>query len=207
MGAAAIDRFRDGGGADEADAGDVGVGDDGFDGFAAALDDLEDVGGQAGFGEEFGEDKAGRGVLLGGFEDEAIAGGECDRDHPERDHGGEVEGRDAGDDAEGLAHGPAVDPGCDGFGVFAFEEMGDAAGEFDHFDAALHFAFGIGQGFAVFGGDGGGDALGVALHQFLEFKHDAGAAQRGGGGPGGPGGVGGGDGGVNLGGAAHGDLA
>src|SRR3954451_6913613 len=47
---------------------------------------------------------------LGGFEDEAVAAGERDREHPHRHHGREVERRDPGHDPERLAQRVAVDP-------------------------------------------------------------------------------------------------
>src|SRR4030081_2545931 len=50
---------------------------------------------------------------------------------------GEIEGRDAGDHAERLPHRIDVDAGPGAFGVLALHQMRDAAGEFDHFEAAL----------------------------------------------------------------------
>ena len=85
--------------------------------------------------------------------------------------------------------------------------MRNAAGELDHLEAALHLAIGVGQDLAVLPGDDGGEFLAVALQQFLEFEHHAGAAQRRGGSPGGPCGGGGGDGGVDFGGAGQSDAS
>ena len=121
--AGGVDVLGDGGRADEGDGLDGGVREDGVDGGLVAVDDVEDAVGQAGFLEHLGEEDGGGGVALGGLEDEGVAAGEGEREHPERDHGGEVEGRDAGDDAERLAHGPGVDAGADLLGEFAFEEL------------------------------------------------------------------------------------
>ena len=46
--------------------------------------------------------------------------------HPERDHDGEVERRDAGHHAEGLEHGVHVDPARDLGRVRALQQVGDA---------------------------------------------------------------------------------
>ena len=64
--------------------------------------------------------------------------------------------------------------------------MRDAAGELHHLEAALHFAIGVRQDLAVLGGDDRGQFAAVALQQFLQLEHDAGAAQRRGGRPGRP---------------------
>ena len=90
-GALAVDVLGDGRGADEADGVDAGVVEDGVDGFLVAVDDVEDAVGEAGFFEHFGEEDGGAGVALAGLEDEGVAAGEGDGEHPHGDHGGEVE--------------------------------------------------------------------------------------------------------------------
>ena len=180
---------------------------DGVDGFLVAVDDVEDAIGQAGFFEHFGDEDGGAGVALAGLEDEGVAAGEGDGDHPQGDHGGEVEWRDAGDDAERLAHGPAVDAGADLLGELAFEEVGDAGGELDVFEAAGGFASGVGEDFAVLGGDEGGELVEAPLEEFAEAEQDAGAAEGRLRGPVGKGGGGGGDGGVDFGAVASGTSA
>ena len=64
---------------------------------------------------------------------------------------GKVERRDAGDDAERLAHGIEVDARAGALGEFALQEVRDAAGELDDFEAALDVALGVGEGLAVLG--------------------------------------------------------
>ena len=44
----------------------------------------------------------------------------------------------------------AVDVGADVFGVLALLQVRDAAGEFDHFDAARDGPYRVGHGLAVF---------------------------------------------------------
>ena len=91
LGAFAVDVFGDGGRSDEADGLDGGVGQDGVDGDLVSVDDVEDAVGKAGFLEHLGEEDGGAGVALAGLEDEGVAAGEGDGEHPHGDHGGKVE--------------------------------------------------------------------------------------------------------------------
>ncbi len=52
----------------------------------------------------------------------------------------------------------------------ALEKVGNAAGEFDHLQAALHLAVGVGQHFSVLGGDQRGQLLAVAVEQVLQLE-------------------------------------
>src|SRR5262245_9455271 len=97
---------------------------DGVDSDLIAMDDVKDAGdiktgGGAGLHEELSEADRHRGVTLGGLEDEGVADGDGDAEHPHRDHGREVEWRDAGDDSQGLTHGIDVDAGAGAFGILA----------------------------------------------------------------------------------------
>ena len=93
------------------------------------------------------------GSLSEGFRMKALPHGDGEREHPHRDHGREIERGDAGHDAQGLAHRIDVDAGAGAFGVFALQQMRDAAGELDHFQAALDVAFGVGDHLAMLGGE------------------------------------------------------
>ena len=88
---------------------------------------------------------------LGRLEDEGVAAGNGVGQKPERDHRGEIEGNDGGDDAERLADHHFVDAGSDVFEVVALHHHGDAAGDFDVFDGAAEFGFGFAEGFAILG--------------------------------------------------------
>ena len=154
-----IDVLRDVGRADEADRLDAVVGQQRVDRFLVAVDDVEDAFRQAGLEEQFGDPHRHRRIALRRLEDEGVAAGDRRRAFPQRDHGREVERRDAGDDAERLAHRIKIDAGAGALGVFALQQMRDAAGEFDHFEAALDVAFGVGNGLAVFGRQQLGEAV------------------------------------------------
>ena len=201
--AAAVDVLRDRRGADEADGGDLGMVEDGVDGFLVAVHDLEDAVGQAGFLHQLGEHQRHGGVALGGLEDEGVAAGDGRAHLPHRDHRREVEGRDAGGDAERLAHRIHVDAGAGGVGEFALQEMRRADAEFGDLKAAHHVAAGVRQGLAVLAGEGLGELVHVAVEECYELHHHPRPALRVGGAPGGLGGGGRAHGGVELGGGGQ----
>ena len=205
-GAGAVDVLGDGRGADEADGLDGGVGEDGVDGGLVAVDDVEDAVGKAGLLEHLGDQDGGAGVALAGLEDEGVSAGQGYGEHPHGDHGGEVEGGDAGDDAEGLAHGVAVHAGADLLCEFALEKLWNSCGKLDDLEAAGGLAAGVGEDLAVLAVDERGDLVEAALEDLAEAEEDAGAAQRRLGGPLGEGGGSGGDGGIDLGHTGEGDA-
>ena len=107
-----------------------------------------------------------------------------------RNHGREVEGRDAGDHAERLAHRVDVDAGAGALGIFAFHQLGRADGVFDDFEAALNVAFGIGDGLAVLARQELGQEIIFLVDEIEELHQHARAPLRIGGGPAGLGGLG-----------------
>ena len=143
-----------------------------------AVHHIEDAVRQSGFLEQFREHQRGRGIALTRLENETVTGSDGDRQHPQRDHGGEVEGSDAGDHAQRLAERPAVDAGADLLGELALEQVRNAGGKFHHFEAARHFSAGVVEHLAVLGGDDGGQPVGVFLQQIAEAKQHPRAAQR-----------------------------
>src|SRR6185312_4038531 len=95
---------------------------------------------RTGFHHQLRETHRNGGVLLARLQDERVAAGYGDAEHPHRDHGWEVEGRDAGDNAKRLPHRIDVDAGPGAFRVFALQRMRDAARELDHFKSTLDVA-------------------------------------------------------------------
>ena len=144
---------------------------DRVDRLLVAVDDVEHAGREAGLLEQLPDQHRGGGIALGRLQDEGVAAGDGDRIHPHRHHGREIERRDAGDDAERLAVGPAVDLGADIAAELALEEMRNAAGELDDLDAARDLAQRVGVGLAVLARDRAGDLVGVAIQQLLEAEH------------------------------------
>ena len=91
---------------------------------------------------------------------------------------GKVERGDAGDDAERLAHRIEIDAGAGAVGIFALHQMRDAEREFDHFDAALDVALGVGDRLAVLAREDVGELIVVPGDEVEEFHQHAGAALR-----------------------------
>ena len=160
----------------------------GVDRLLVAVDDVEDAWRQAGLGQQFGDAEAGRRIALRRLQHKGVAAGERHREHPHRHHRRKIERRDAGADAERLAQRPAVDAAADLLGELAFQQMRDAAGEFDDLGAARHLAGGVGEHLAVLIGDEPRQRAGFAVEQFAELEQNARAGQRRRRGPGGKGG-------------------
>ena len=193
-GAGFEDVFGDGRGSDERNRFDRGVAQDGVNSFASAVHEVEHSVGETSFLRKLRDADRGERDFFARFEDEGVAAGDGHGPHPERDHGGEVEGRDAGDDAEGLADGIAVDAARHVFERLAHKERRGTAGELDVFQSAADVAPRFGEGFAVFAGDALGQLLEMFLEQDLELHEDAGALDGRGFHPGGEGVGGGADG-------------
>ncbi len=148
-----------------------------------------------------------RGGELGGFADDAVAGGQGGGELPGGHHQRVVPGGDAGDDADRVA----AEEGGVAWEVFAGERAllaADGAGEEtkDVEDGGDFVAQDEVAGFAGVEGFQGGVVLGGAFDAVGEGEEQGGALGGGGAGPGGEGGGGGGEGGVDLGGAGRGDF-
>ncbi len=146
---------------------------DRVDHFLVALNDLEDAIGQARLLHQFGKAHRHAGVALAGLQNEGVAAGDGDAEHPHRDHRGEVERGDARDDAERLTHRIDVDSGPGPLSVLALEHMRDAAGEFDDFKPALNIALRIRDHLAMFGAEQMGEFVHMLFDQRLKREHDA----------------------------------
>ena len=175
-GALSIDVLGNVGGADETDGHDIGIVEDGIDGNLVTVDDVEDAGRQSRLDEQISEHQGYRWIALGGLQDEGVAAGNCRRCLPQRDHRREVEGCDAGDHAQGLAHRVDVDARTGALSVFALHQVRYADGELGNFETALDVALGVGDHLAVLARQGIGQLVHVAVQQIDEFHHDAGAA-------------------------------
>ena len=173
-----VDVARDRRGADEADGGDVGVLEQRVDGLLVALDHGEDPVGQACVLPHLREEQRGGGVLLARLEHERVAAGDGVGAHPQRHHRGEVERRDAGDDAERLTDRVDVDAGRRLLGEAALEQLRDPGGELDVLQAARDLAGGVAEDLAVLGGDDGGQLVGAGVQQLAEGEQHGGPARQ-----------------------------
>ncbi|MNZ71769.1 hypothetical protein D3C78_901350 [compost metagenome] len=195
---AVVDVGADLGRADEGHRLDVRVIADQVDRLGAAVDHVEHARRDAGLQRQLGQAHGDHRVLLGGLEDEGVAGGDGHREHPQRDHRREVERGDAGAHAQRLQQGVGVDAAGDVVGQLAELQVADAGGVLDHLQAAEHVAFGVRQGLALFGGEDRGQLLHVLADQLLVLEEDACAGADRGLAPGLEGGLGAGHGGVHL---------
>ena len=104
---------------------------------AAAVDDVDDAGGQADFHEDLAHELHEIGRLGGRLVDKGVARADGEGDEPAEYQRGEVEGRDAAEYAEGLFRDLAGDAPGDLLEGLALNQRGDGAGHFDDFDDAL----------------------------------------------------------------------
>src|SRR3546814_9365307 len=151
---------------------------DRVDHFLVAVDGLENPLGHPGFEEEFGQAHGERGVALARLHNEGVADDGRDRAHPQRDHRGEVERRDARADPDRLAHRIDVDAGAGTDGIFALQHMRRGAGEFDDVEPALDVAARVGDHLAMLGGQHLRELIHIGFDEALEFEHHARAALR-----------------------------
>ncbi len=103
-GRARVDVLRDVGAADEAHRLDLRVLEDGVDGLLVAVHDLEHAGRQAGLEEQLGQPQRHRGSRSLGLRMNALPHASAGPAFHKRDHRREVEGRDARDHTQRLAH-------------------------------------------------------------------------------------------------------
>ena len=73
-----------------------------------AVDDVQRAVGGTGVLQQLGEEHGAAGHALRGLQQVGVAAHQPHREHPQRDHGGEVEGGDAGAHADGQAEGVRV---------------------------------------------------------------------------------------------------
>ena len=83
---------------------------------------------------------------------------------------GKLNGVMPGSHADGLAHGEHVDAGSGTFGVFTLEQVRDAAGELDDFQAALQIAVRVREHLAVFFRQQAGQVVGICSTRALNLN-------------------------------------
>ena len=88
--------------------------------------------------------RGGEGNAVAGLQHHGVSGGDGVGQKPQRNHQRKIEGRNDGANAERLAHHDFVDAGRHIFERVALHEHGNAAGDFDVFNAAAQFAFRFG---------------------------------------------------------------
>jgi len=152
------------------------MGDQHLDRELITLYDVEDPGGSAGFDQEFSHAQARRRIAFGGFEHERVPARDGEREHPHRHHHRKIKGRHSRADAKWLTERIAVDVRTDVLGELAFEQVRNAAGEFDDLEAARYLTTGVGENLSMLAHDELGKFAGVRFEQRLVREQHAGAA-------------------------------
>ena len=174
VGGGAIDMGPDPGRAHETDCLDIGMGQQRIHLLGAAMHHRQNAPGGPRLGKQLGQAHGGERILLGGLEHEAVAAGHRQREHPQRDHGREVEGSDADADPEGLHPGVAIHPARHVAHGLPQGLAGDGAGLLHHLDAAPHIPLGIRQVLAGFLGQQGRQLVVMHFQQMLVVEHHPG---------------------------------
>ncbi len=107
-----------------------------------------------------------------------VTAGQRDREHPQRHHCREVKRGNTRNHSHRLHQRVAVNACAYVCRVFALNQMRNAAGELYHFKPARQLALRIRPHFAVFRDNQFSQLVAVLLHQRLEVKQNARAAQR-----------------------------
>ena len=162
--------------ADEGHGLDVGVVTNGIHHVFAAVDHIQHAGWNACLQRQFDQTHGDHRVLLRWLQHKSVAGGNGHGEHPQRNHGGEVERCDARTHTQRLQQGVGVDATGHVVGQLTQLQVADAGGVFHHLQAAEHVTFGVGQGLALFGGKDGGQLGHVFADELLVLQEDAGAS-------------------------------
>src|SRR2546426_2131340 len=112
----------------------------------------------------------GKGNALGWFQDEGISARDGVWEKPVRDHRGEIEGYDGGDNSEGLADLHFVHAGRHVFEVVALHHHGNAASDFDVFDGAAKLGAGFRKGLAVFESDDSCEFVEILFEEIFQLE-------------------------------------
>ena len=142
--------------------------------FLAAMHHLQQARRRTGFLEQFRQTVRGHRVLLGRLEHKGVSGGDGQREHPQGNHGREVERGNAGAHAQRLGPGMGVDTARYVLHSFAHHQRGDVGGLLGHFDTAPHVPFGILEGFAGFLAKNFSNLVVMLFQQRLITQHQPG---------------------------------
>src|SRR5690554_2893505 len=132
---------------------------------------LQNALGRTGFFEQFRQAHRGQRILLGRFQYKGVAAGDGQGEHPQGNHGREVERGDPDADAQGLHHAIGVNFPGHVLQSFAHHQGGNVAGVLNHFNAAPDIAFGVGKRLAGFLAESFRNFVLVFLEQGLIAEH------------------------------------
>ena len=157
---------------DKGDSSDVRIITNEVDTVVLAVDDIDHAVRKTGLLEQLEQRHAGGGVPLTWLHDVGVATDGRHREHPERDHGGEVEGRDTSTHPKGRPEGGEIHVLADSGHGLAQQQVCVAAAVLHHLQPSHHVALGVGQGLALLQGDQLGQLSDVGLDELLVSEHD-----------------------------------
>mmetsp|Transcript_7186 Transcript_7186/g.16924 ORF Transcript_7186/g.16924 Transcript_7186/m.16924 type:complete len:209 (+) Transcript_7186:1039-1665(+) len=160
-------------GPDKGDGLDVRVVADEVDCLVSAMDDIHNAWRESGLLYELHQPLRCAGHALRWLHDHGIAADSREREHPEGDHRWEVEGRDAGRDAEGNAVAVGIDLFPDILHRLSHEVACSTARKLDNLETAEDVSASVGQCLALLLGDEFSEVVHVLADQMLERKHHA----------------------------------
>ena len=174
--AAIVHIMRNVGRADKADRANCWVIKNGIDHFFIAMHNLTNAFGQASFDKQFGKAHRHAWVTLAWFDDERITRRDGGAAHPQGDHAGKVERRDASADTDWLAHRIDINAGASALAIFTLQHMRNTTAKFDDLKATLNIALAISNHFAMLGRQHMRKLIHIGFNQTFEFEHNPRAA-------------------------------
>lgn len=143
---------------------------DEVDSVLGSVNDVEDTGRNTGLLSKLSQNHSSTRVLLGGLEDAGVANDVGKREHPEGNHGREVEGGNTTDNTERLANGVGIHIGGD-LEVITQQQVGDGTGRLNDLKTTENITTGIGQGLALLQSDRVSNPVHVVTDQELKVEH------------------------------------
>ena len=117
-------------------------------------------------------------ILFGRLDDDGVAARDREGEEPHRDHEGEIERRDRGEDPDRLADHVGVNPARDVLQVGALHERRDPGRDLDALDPPSDLAGGILRRFAVVLRDEAREVVLPFFEEVLEVEAGASALER-----------------------------
>ncbi len=173
LGSAGVDVLTGSVGADEGDTADARLVADVVDAVVGTVDHVEHTVGETSLLGEAGQNEGSRRSLLRGLEDHGVTNSGGNGEHPEGNHGGEVERADTTHDAKGLAVGVGVNVLGELLKSLTLEIAGETACVLDDLETTENGTLGIGDDLAVFSNDCINQLLLVIANKLLELEHVA----------------------------------
>mmetsp|Transcript_32922 Transcript_32922/g.80068 ORF Transcript_32922/g.80068 Transcript_32922/m.80068 type:complete len:229 (+) Transcript_32922:606-1292(+) len=146
---------------------------DEVDAVHAAVNDVENSVRKTSFLGQFAEEHCSTWSLLRGLHHVGVTRGNRDGEHPERDHGREVERADSGTNTKGLANREGVHTGREALHSLAHHCRSEVCSGLDHLESTEDVTLGVGKRLAVLQGDRFGEFLLIFPNQPLQVEHDA----------------------------------